>query len=770
VDQRDEAVAQRSTAQANESEAVRQATIADGGRLAASALLRLRDKPDLSYLLGIEALHKTDNHQSRDSLLTVLQSNPYLRRYLWSPDLGVSKVEFSPDGALLAVAGCGRGKPTEDGFACQQQIDFWDVARGESAGPPLVGYDGSIVSFGFSPDGRTVAAASSEHKVLLWDRSSGQAVDVPVEFSFGTISSIAFSPDGAVLALANDMGNIQLWDINRGQPIGDYFFAAELYFPLYHMVFSPDGRILAAGNYDGGVTLWDVRTQQPLWKFSQAFPAPVGSVAFSADGRMLAAGGCGKVIPDARDCYEGRIVVWDVTQGQMIGEPWSGHTGSVFALAFGLNDQILASGSFDGTILLWDTRSAVPLGAPLRGHTGSVYTLAVSPDGNLLASGSGRTVILWDLNSDHFLGQALALAPPEERTASAINAQGNLFAFGTRAGDIFLWNARDNGLMSQLTAKVSGPVSSLAFSPDDTLLASVACEKPDPEGTGCSLGNIVLWDVTSGQPLNRSFEGLAGNTSVLTFSPDGSLLASGSSDGTIGLWEVATGRALASFKDDGGSIKRLAFEADGATLIAVSSEGVISKNVVTRWQIPDGQMLGTPLEFPDYVPSLAVGPGGATLATGNRDDTVSLWDLATNQPIGQSLGQRALESFFYTLNVAFSADGRALASVHCIEKDELGLMCSRVKIVLWDLASGQPVGLPFTWNTRAVSPLLFNADGTALVTGGGDGTFMRWDLDPKSWIERACAIVRRNFTRDEWKQYFREEPYRQTCPQWPAGE
>ena len=216
--------------------------------------------------------------------------------------------------------------------------------------------------------------------------------------------------------------------------------------------------------------------------------------------------------------------------------------------------------------------------------------------------------------------------------------------------------------------------------------------------------------------------------------------------------------------DPTGSITSLQFDSKGRTLISVSSA-----NVVTRWEAANGQTIEIPLGLPDFVPSLALGPGGGILATGNRDDTVSLWDLATTQRIGQPLGQRAIDDFFYTMNVAFSADSRLLASVHCIEKDEIGLMCAHLKIVLWDIASRQPLGLPFTWKTGYIRSLFFNPQGTSLISSTYEGTLLQWDLDPQSWIGRACDIVRRNFTQDEWKQYFSTEPYRLTCPQWPVG-
>ncbi len=57
-----------------------------------------------------------------------------------------------------------------------------------------------------------------------------------------------------------------------------------------------------------------------------------------------------------------------------------------------------------------------------------------------------------------------------------------------------------------------------------------------------------------------------------------------------------------------------------------------------------------------------------------------------------------------------------------------------------------------------------------MASGSDDNTIILWDVDPHSWLARACRIVGRNFTRQEWDTYFPDEPYRKTCPEWPEGK
>ena len=93
-------------------------------------------------------------------------------------------------------------------------------------------------------------------------------------------------------------------------------------------------------------------------------------------------------------------------------------------------------------------------------------------------------------------------------------------------------------------------------------------------------------------------------------------------------------------------------------------------------------------------------------------------------------------------------------------------------IMLWDVATGQPIGQPITGHTGGVYSVAFKLDSETLVSGSVDNSIILWDLDPQSWIAGTCQRVGRNFTRSEWTQYFEGDPYPDqdlTCPQWPAG-
>jgi WD40 repeat protein len=159
-----------------------------------------------------------------------------------------------------------------------------------------------------------------------------------------------------------------------------------------------------------------------------------------------------------------------------------------------------------------------------------------------------------------------------------------------------------------------------------------------------------------------------------------------------------------------------------------------------------GASLGTHAET---VYSVAFSPDGKTLASGDADDTVQLWDVATHSELGDPLTGDAN----WVTTVAFSPDGRTLAS---------GSADGTTR--LWDVATRQQIGEPLSGNAASVYSVAFSADGKTVAAGTAKN--MRfWDV---SYLANTaaglCTSVHRSLTHAEWFQYLPSGPaYRNVC-------
>ena len=255
-----------------------------------------------------------------------------------------------------------------------------------------------------------------------------------------------------------------------------------------------------------------------------------------------------------------------------------------------------------------------------------------------------------------------------------------------------------------------GTVSSVAFSPDGSTLAS-----------GLLLDQAVkLWDITTRVsfailkhtevPVSRDgkfidLEDTAAVSSV-AFSPDGNTLASGSSDDTVKLWDMTTRQNIATFKGHASSVSSVAFSPDGNTLVSGSSD-----DTVKLWDMTTRQNIATFEGHASIVNSVAFSPDGNTLASGSSDGTVKLWDMTTRQNIATFKDHtRRVNS------VAFSPDGSTLAS---------GSSDGTVK--LWDITTRQNIAT-FKDHASVVSSVAFSPDGSTLASGSWDHTIKLWDM------------------------------------------
>jgi len=364
--------------------------------------------------------------------------------------------------------------------------------------------------------------------------SSGAAADAPEPTLLGrhddSIMSVAFSPDGAVLASGSFDGRVRLWDVGKGEVRAELVgHAAE----ISSVVFSPDGNTLATGSHDARVILWDVATGerkqtlrsdrllQPGWERDlaarvsrvalgfglprQLLGAPrqrrdafaVTAVLFSADGTKLAAAS-----------HDDSIAIWMLDTGKLLTK-LDGHSSAVTSMARQPDGRLLASGSSDETVKLWNLEEANPVDAPAlarRRKWGNVSSLAFSPDGEALAIVTPKYVEVWSMAERR--RQYALRDMPEPVRAARFSLDGRLLATACgkyRRRFSFQFGVKEGG-----SAQVK-PVTT---------------------------SQIRLHDAATGDELAR-IEG-HGEVGCLDFSPDAQRLATGSRDGRLDIWNVAS--------------------------------------------------------------------------------------------------------------------------------------------------------------------------------------------------------------------------------------
>ncbi|NJM62765.1 MAG: protein kinase, partial [Oscillatoriales cyanobacterium RU_3_3] len=300
-----------------------------------------------------------------------------------------------------------------------------------------------------------------------------------------------------------------------------------------------------------------------------------------------------------------------------------GHSQAVTSVAFSPDSATLASGSEDKTIEMWKVEAGKRW-YTLTGHSDWVTCAAFSPDGKILASGGRDKMIhIWDLNKGKWW---YALTGHADRVhAVAFSPDGQVLASGSRDKTVHLWNLNKGRRMSALTGHAGG-VEAVAFSPGGEFLASGSRDK-----------TLQLWDWQAGKSICTLTE--HGDwVRAIEFSPTpsgkgghggtaptrgGSILASGSRDGTAKLWRVdgeGRGTLLRSMRDNSGDVLCLAISPDGRIVATGSRDGTIY-----LWDAATGSLLELLAGHEGEVLSVAFSADGASLASGAGDRTVKIW-------------------------------------------------------------------------------------------------------------------------------------------------
>ncbi len=582
------------------------------------------------------------------------------------------------------------------------------------------------------------------------DASTAAELKPVAHWGQGIPQALTFSPDGSLLALASTRG-MYLYNGRNLSPVR----AIEPGFGFRCLAFSTDGSRIAAGGDDGKIYLYQTQDGTLAGSFT-AHTGPVFALAVSPDGQWIASSG-----------WDNAIQLWKAETGEQ-SRSFSGNLAPARRLAFSQDGKRLFGWSSRDQVLNWDTASgkagqAVYVGIDSHNHSGS--SGAFSAEGAYFVADQDTRARAAILASGNTLVQINQSSPLLQVAISA----GGEFIAGAAEDGLKIWKGQGGGLVRQFSSPAGvGAFDFLTFSPDSSLIASAGdtlrlwrIDQPEdapavsgpatfamdfrlksvfsPDGSEIRQllpdGQMQSFRLADGAP--RLASGVAaGASNVVALSQDGSLMATGGSDNKIGLWKVASGERLFTFKGPTAMPSALAFSPDGSLVASGGADGV-----VFVWESANGAQ-ATTLEAEDKVLQLAFSPDGKRLAVGTPGKTlfwqVSDWTSAGELPgrdvvfapkgnllalvddqqatsvvnlYGQD-GNQALQSLaVYGNSMAFSPDGSLLA-------------VSGSEISLWKTEDGEQVAdVPLPVSHGQVN---FSPDGKTLALTSWDGVVYLW--------------------------------------------
>ena len=323
--------------------------------------------------------------------------------------------------ALAALTGCGGGSEEGAQPEAVATASTLQAATRHAAPYKRVG----ITAIVASADGKSVAVAHSDGRVVLLDAGSRSETRQLIGPGDRVSAGLVYSPDGRYLVSVDRDSVARVWNVETG--------AATLTLrghehPLRSVSASADGSLIATAGEETRVMLWNGSTGQ--LKRVLSGPADfVNSVSVSRDGQWVASG-------DAN----ARVLVWNVASGQLVST-LRGHTNEVNAVAFSPDGRTLASAGEDGKVIVWQL-GAGQASTVLEAGGPAVLSLAFSSDGQALGAGRGDgKVRLWDMASRKVVS--------ESASGSAVNA----LAFGIRDRGELLYGDGHSGVIAMAVSR-----------------------------------------------------------------------------------------------------------------------------------------------------------------------------------------------------------------------------------------------------------------------------------------------------------------------------
>jgi eukaryotic-like serine/threonine-protein kinase len=519
-------------------------------------------------------------------------------------------------------------------------VELWDLRAGKRldavAGPTTA----QLNVVAWSPDGRRYAMVTEKDEVRLWDLAAGKEI-ARLRGHGGSVNNLAFSPDGQRLASAGNDTTVRIWDAATGEPVRTFRGHAQ---PVRRVLFNPDGIRLASYSHAPEIKVWDGTTGEELRSFREGVQG-ASTLAFSPDGARLAVTTRG----------DSEVALFDVTPRSAEREVSVGN-GVAPVLVCSPNGERFAVSFWKSSVTVGEMASGAELFTLEHEVTFGAWQVAFSQDNQSLAvllvgqkskgpEAREFRLVLWDLATRQ--PRFSVLLPNFWATQLLFTPDGKeLYIGGVENGAVRVFDTATGQQLRQF----GGPTYLRlgATAPSGQLFASDSVKKGQ--------NDVRIWDA-GGQTVTE----LRGHTDLVhgvAFSPRGDLLASASKDGTVKLWQLATGTEARTLVGHIQDVRSVAFSPDGGRVASAAQDGTVK-----LWDTDTGQELLTLAGQTAPIQKVLFSTDGNRLLAAGSGGRILVWDAAAPRLRGRGPPQRGGRPDWYSSQAAqFEAAGEWFAA------------------------------------------------------------------------------------------------------------